>query len=480
MNVETQGSRTLSLEKMTSTEVTVEDFQSLMSRQTRIKFAAKILATLTFVEKHQNTAGTVGVSWCKDGRHFICNAKILGNFLALKSNSINTNFREHGFRICEYNQESLKSSGLPDFQHWKKRIYSAGAEFHRDMTLEAAERIGLIKGGDNVAVQDPRENEQNVVVPWKVPLVTQPYRTEKPTIFGSRAVNEKGIPDSLMMILEHDKVMQLSVQMIMEKADGTSVWKNQMIVTVTRDWITSFGAVDSIPLSLMLDNLLTSMVVLPPETYMQLRANVEYLINAGMEVASQGRGDVIRFDDYLLLMLRYGPSYRFARTIFELAAHDMADPFLDLNFGRTSCWSQSQGVPPNFKSWFHPGLNTRTAEMVLKTQMRTSWMVRPSSIPNMFTLHCKMLGKLIASHIRYDGLADSDQLYSIKLDDDQVKYAETWNQLLFSELELRPEDCAFNQVEPARIQTQIVDAQDVIAGNRESLILALEPMADLA
>ena len=466
------------LNRFTGPDVTIQEFENQLKQHTRIKFASKILATLKFVENHESYTGTIGICWCQDGRHFLCNSKILGNFLSLKSNSINTNFREHGFTICQHSQAVLKSSGLPDFQHWKKRVHPT-AGFHKNTTMEEADRIGIIKG--DTPESGTKEPDKDVVLPsFQDQLVLRTGTRERPVIMGSVAVNAKGIPDTLMMILEHNRVVQLSVQMIMEKVQGTDLWKNQMIVTVTRDWVTAFGAVESVSIDMLLDNLLASMEVLPRETIMQLRANVEYLVGATGDVASQGRGDAVRFDDYLGLMIRYGPSYRFARTIFELAAHDMADPFLDLSLNSFTCLSQSQGCPPNFKSWFHPGLNARTAEMVLNKQSGSSWMVRPSSIPNMFTLQCKMLGRLIASHITYDGLADDEKLYSVRLDNNQVRYAGTWNQLLFTELELRPEDCAFHEFETTRVETEIVDARDVIAGNREALVLSLEPLASIS
>lgn len=439
-----------------------------------MKFVSKLLLCLRYVDNHLGDAGAIGVIWCQDGVHFLCNSKILGSFLELKSNSINTNFREHGFQICPYTSAQSSVSILPDVQHWKKRRHQTDG-LTRQSSFIDAESIGMMKpqipeqssSPSSVPVPDRQ-------IPWSSHSSTAPP-PNKPVICPSRAVNENGIPDTLQLILEDNRPMQLSVQMIMEKSSGSESWKNRMIVTVTRDWITAFGTVISISMRLLLDHLLSSVTMLPRETYNQLASNIEYLLLAHNDTCSQ-RSDDVFFDNYLLLMLRYGPAHRLATSMLELAAHEMADPFIDLKLSQ-SALPLSQGTClPNFKPWFHPGLNTRTAALLLNQQTRSAWMIRPSSTPNMFTIHCKMVGKLIASHVRYDGLEVPDRVYSIKLDNNQVRYAATWSQLLFTELELRYEECVcVTETETDRLRTEIVSGNGVIAGNREALLMCLEP-----
>jgi hypothetical protein len=223
----------------------------------------------------------------------------------------------------------------------------------------------------------------------------------------------------------------------------------------------------------LLDNILKPLQSLPRDMFRQLRANVEYLLLSGDDTSSQ-KSDYIEFDDYLLLMFRYGPRQCLATTVCELNSPESPHPFIDLSLGSSP--SQSQGVAPSFRHWFHPGLNITTAEALLRNCTRTAWMVRPSSVPNMFTIHCKMLGRIIASHIRYDGLEAEERRFSIVLDNDEVRYAASWSQLLFGVLELKPEDAAFFPIEPtprAQRQTCWVYGKEVISRAKEEIIISL-------
>jgi hypothetical protein len=59
-----------------------------------------------------------------------------------------------------------------------------------------------------------------------------------------------------------------------------------------------------------------------------------------------------------------------------------------------------------------------------------------------------MLGRLIASHVRYDRLEAEERRFSILLDNDEIKYTASWSQLLFEVIELRLDDAVFARVEP--------------------------------
>jgi hypothetical protein len=116
--------------------------------------------------------------------------------------------------------------------------------------------------------------------------------------------------------------------------------------------ITAFGSVTCITMDQLLDNVLQSLLSLPRDFYRQLRTNVEYLVLSCSDLSSQ-KSENVDFDDYLLLMFRYGPRARIATIMLELA-----DP------------TQSQGTVPNFQQWFHPELTVKTAEMVLRRHTR--------------------------------------------------------------------------------------------------------------
>jgi hypothetical protein len=366
----------------------VDHFES--AEKTRVKFAVKVLRALQFSEAHRDQIARVGVAWWPDGRHFIAHPKILGPYLSLKSNSVNTNFRDHGFALapCAVNQIISRFGNLPDPQNWKKRVHSSG-EFTRSTTAEQASRIPLCKkrtlGRVTATDSDADDGPESACA----------------------------IPSVLGLVLSGARHIQTSVTTLIQKAEGVRCWKEAVVAAVAGDWVTAFGCVPSIAVEHLLDSLLAPPPGLAPEALARVRANIGYLALAG------GRADRVAFDDFLLLMLRYGPRARIVATMLDLAG--------------------GQGRPPCFQPWFCPDMAARAAEAVLASQRRTAWIVRPSAAPNAFTLHCKMLGRIVAAHIRYDGHAHAGQALSVVLDS-EMKCAASWPELLFRELELRIED----------------------------------------
>jgi hypothetical protein len=421
------------------------------SDKSRVKFAVKLLKALERTSTDPELIPQVGIAWCSDGRHFIANPRILGGYLGLKPNSINANFRDHGFTICDcpVNQIIANFGNIPDPQNWRKRFHAEG-EFTRTSTLEDANRISICghRMMDLVAPPEPNTPVEDA----------------------------QSIQNVFSLIFSGDRRLLTSVSLIIHKADGDKRWKDQMVSRLLSDWVTAFGYVCSVPMAALLDSILQPPQSLPHDMFRQLRTNVEDLLLSRDDVLSQ-KTDCVEFDDYLLLMFRYGPQQCLATTVCDLTCPDPALPFVDLSLGSFS--SQSEGVTPSFHHWFHPGLNMKTAEALLRNCTQTAWVVRPSSVPNKFTVHCKLLGRLIASHIRYDGL-EAEERFSIVLDNDEVKYAASLSQLLFDVLELRPEDAVFSPVEPtasAPRQTCWVSGREVISGGREDFLMSLDPMA---
>ena len=79
----------------------VEDLKKYLCGTGRLKFSVKVLLILNFTEKHKDCVGMTGAVWCEDGVHFLANTKIMALLLDLKANSINTNLRDHGFKIVD-------------------------------------------------------------------------------------------------------------------------------------------------------------------------------------------------------------------------------------------------------------------------------------------------------------------------------------------------------------------------------------------
>jgi hypothetical protein len=406
----------------------------------RVKFAVRILEALQYTDAHPHEINKVGIAWCSDGHHFVANPKILGHHLGLRSNSVNTNFRDHGFVLCPcpVNQIIARFGNLPDPQNWKKRCHP---EFAKRSTAADANRIALSKkrNMELITISEPEFD----------PAPERPARC--------------AVPPILAPALAPFPRLRHLVAALIQKVDGDDQWKTDFLTVVAQDWISLFGPVASVSV----DRLLESHVA--RESAPRLRANVEALVLSSNDRCSQ-KSERVEFDDYLLLMLRYGPRARLAGTLSDLTAAEA--PALELSLDALAT-PQSQGAP-RFQPWFHPELTVRTAEQMLRARPHAAWVLRPSSVPNMFTLHCKMLGRVMASHIRYDGLAD--EAYSVMLDNDHVQRAASWSDMLFRVLELSPGDALVSNCEAVRRQTVHVLAQHVIEGSREEMIMRFEPM----
>ena len=105
---------------------TVEQLKEYLNSDTstrRMKFAVRVFYVLQRTKQHPDEMMKTGAIWCHDGIHFICNSQLLGEFLLIKPNTINTNFRSHSFTI-ENNQPPAIISEFPmlrDIRNWRKR-----------------------------------------------------------------------------------------------------------------------------------------------------------------------------------------------------------------------------------------------------------------------------------------------------------------------------------------------------------------------
>jgi hypothetical protein len=90
--------------------------------------------SLNHTKAHPADRAHIGVVWARDGKSFFANSRIFGEFLRLQTNSINKNFREHGFEILANGRpEDPELANIPEYRHWKRR-YNLG------MTMATTEK----------------------------------------------------------------------------------------------------------------------------------------------------------------------------------------------------------------------------------------------------------------------------------------------------------------------------------------------------
>ena len=88
------------------------------------KFSLKVWYCLHFTQQFPEYVNIIGIVWRKDNNHFLVNSDIFGSFLNLKPNSINTNFRDHGFVIVPLSSRLISEEfpNLGKSRNWKQRV----------------------------------------------------------------------------------------------------------------------------------------------------------------------------------------------------------------------------------------------------------------------------------------------------------------------------------------------------------------------
>jgi hypothetical protein len=248
------------------------------------------------------------------------------------------------------------------------------------------------------------------------------------------------------------------VLLILAEADGPDSWKDRMLEVVLNDWISVFGRVDRVGIDSFVQSAVRGVMLSQP--YDQLFANVSALLYWCSDRTSEGRG-VVSFLDYWLLMLRFGPMSRFLQSVGQLSR----SPSFDFWFAADGDWQSL-----DFQPWFHPELTDAAAIRLLELSPSAAWLVRPSSIPNCFTLQCNR--ETIGSRIRYDGLAPDDEMLSIEWDPGDIRSANSWNSLLFGMIGLKLANAVASAIEGHTRGATLVTGSQVAAGAREEEHLA--------
>lgn len=136
----------------------IDLWSKLHSTTPKPRFMVKIRACLSYVDKYPMSECIIGVKWFDD-IHFLLHSRILGSFLKIKSNTVNYNFRTHGFmrvrpQARHINPDEL--SKLPDSSNWFLMYHGAGL-FHRD-----PKNSGEMNEEDLIVWKDPKQRTSQV------------------------------------------------------------------------------------------------------------------------------------------------------------------------------------------------------------------------------------------------------------------------------------------------------------------------------
>jgi hypothetical protein len=118
--------------------------ESISGTHIQTPWSERVRLTLQFVAQHPEHLPRIGLISC-GYNSILVNARIFGEFIGVKPNSINRNFTQHGFILdpkCDVTQElrTLSPKLARMSRSWCKRVYKFGP-FNARSTPEDAERM---------------------------------------------------------------------------------------------------------------------------------------------------------------------------------------------------------------------------------------------------------------------------------------------------------------------------------------------------
>ena len=388
---------------------TLEDLRNALDRtKGKVKFCVKLLRALKFTLAHPDLAPSVGVTWCRDGIHFVCNAQIFGTILDLNANSINTNMRMYGFAIDEQPTFCIERefNGFPDIKAWKLR-WNSSCEFNTNTTEEEADKIP--------AKEKPRSRLELV---------------QKPVIY------DDVLPEPLVELIGEREPLKNEILALMSRVAATKEWKCEFLQQARAQWLECADTIDPIsPAVLVREILERANPAIPDSDVPLVEVNLGYILHLNNNMSQVEEG--VSFVDFLKLSLRFGLLDQIANSIYAVSDRVMEEAnwgwFDSQNFWTS--FSQSQrDVQPCFASWFCPSSDQHTATKTLSSGLE--WVVRMSTTANLFTIQRQLNNSIIATHIRFDAIARPQNRYTVEFESGE-KSSATWSELITEVLGLQ-------------------------------------------
>lgn len=365
----------------------------------KTKFCVKLCRALKLVLENPDDATTIGLRWCPDNVHFFCNARIFADFLGIKLNTINSNFRVYGFSI---DTSSPYDPGfLPDAKSWKVR-WNPRETWNSNTTEQEAERIPSI---------------------------------ETPTLSLVLSTETGPIPDHLLQYIGDNAPLRDAIVELMNLITATDKWKNDFLTRAFAYWLDMAEDIAPIPAV----NIIRSVKELadpplPDDAMRLVEVNLVYLLAVQNNMSQVGEG--VSFVDFLKLALRFGLPPRIAHSIYDVSEKSKVeeDTSIDIDWWWYKFSQSQREVEPWFAAWFVPSAD-HGASMWSRNLSR--WIVRMSKTPNLFTVQLQHGKSIIATHIRFDALATGpDARYFVEVEQGEVISRGSLTALLREVLEL--------------------------------------------
>lgn len=418
------------------------------NKKVRLRFVTKIFRALKYTREHPEHINIVGAAWCANGEHFVANSSILGAFLNLKPNSINTNFRDHGFQIIGRGEAGRDMpADTADPTHWKKR-HNKEANFSVNATEQELNAIN--------SIQD-RINDAEPGAPAQFSF----------------------IPKSTVEMLQRDGKQQLSLAStaFSLQGDASREWFYAVLDAATALWKGRIGAQSERVPSQALVQAMFRDLPLEEQERRQLSLNFEWLVQQRDE-SSQFQ-DLIQFDTFVKFFLRYGSISDMLSVVMDVSYFESTRNVFQIP-GLNEFDSQNADAKVQFKSWFFPSSDRGTAVRWLDRQPGECWVVIPSKTPNYFTLLYKEEGKshVEALHIIHNCLSpEPGQRFAVMFNNGNFAYEPSLTAMLTNTLGLTIREYE----EPTREKPpKDVSADDFVTRKQRAQEIPVEPSSELS
>ena len=411
----------------------------------RVRFVTKIFRALSYTREHPEEISQVGAAWCADGVHFVSNSTILAQFLNLKPNSINTNFRDHGFVIVGKGEVGRDlPAGTKDACHWKKR-HNREAHFTVNASEQTLNSINSIQ--DRVSAEPSAPAQFSFM----------PRRTAE--------------------LLQIDPRQQVSLANMAYSLQGntTGEWFYRVLEKATEIWVDVVKAIGPCVEMERLTEALFRDAPMDEDAKRQVVLNFEFLIQQRDD--SSQLQELIPFESFVKFMVRYGWVNGMLELLTEVSHFSAEGSLIP---GLCEFDSQTPSEKVQFKSWFFPSSDRPTAERWIAKRVRECWVVIPSKTPNYFTLLYKEDAgvEIVALHIIHDCLApDRKQRFAVRFKNGESACMPTLTEMLTGTLGLVVQDA---EVVTQENQAREVAADDFVNRNNRVDVEVLDPPSDLS
>ena len=452
-----------------------DELKNFLCSSQKLKFCLKLYYCLNFVDKHNETRDLIGVEWDKDGTSFFCNSFILGNFLDLKQNSINTNLRAHGFQVENLTNSEMEKYGK---KQWKKRRSNV-TNFNKFTTPQEANDIPMLQGNSDqnsnltqrVVVDIDKDN-----VPPNVEAITEfvsPFQTR--TVYVEKSPSNTILSEFVKLWPKETQQLITGPTAAAQQASIVDKLislplpqdeQNKLLQKATRLWISVIGNKPAWGMLEAVNKLIVPKNITQDLAY-QMRINFISLVdqdvaNSQVEELHPSKM-VLRFDQFFSFFVRYGSPLE-PHNLLEEVSYSLLSQ--DPQSGKIKEYTYED--PPEFVPGFLPNLNKKLLINELNEQNLTlhhPWGIIHSKQPNRFVLYACIqkngVNKIVKLYITFNAATEDETArFSIPFGENYVKTVGTYNELI-NALALKKENAISHNYYPSKID-EIKNLSDFI------------------